>query len=83
MATRFSISMSPLGSALAEQCAAQGLIATGTDIAMSERLADAVNLLYVRGLMTDAQCDAARKKIIVGMKLRAALPPSGAGEKTL
>lgn len=64
------IIMSALGPSLTEQCDALGMSATGTDLAMGERLADAVNLCYVRGVLTEAEANKARKRILVSLRLR-------------
>lgn len=65
-----NIVMSALGPTLTEQCEQQGLVATGTNLEMSDRLAHAVTLLHVRGALTDSEANKARKRILAGMRLR-------------
>lgn len=68
------ITMSALGPTLAEQCEEQGLIATGTTIELSDRLAQAITLCHVRGVLTDSETDRARKRVVTQMRLRQVSP---------
>lgn len=68
------IVLSALGPTLAEQCEQLGLSATGLGIEMADRLAHAVTLCHIRGVLTDTETDRARARIIRQMGLRQVRP---------
>ncbi|MFS2049754.1 hypothetical protein ACEN9J_02760 [Variovorax sp. Varisp41] len=75
------IEFSALGPTLAEQCEQQGLYALDLPIDMADKLAHAVTLCHLRGVLTDTEANRARARILKLMNLRqvrAALQSSAA-----
>ncbi|KPU94731.1 hypothetical protein APR50_10660 [Variovorax paradoxus] len=75
------IEFSALGPTLAEQCEQQGLYALDLPIDMADKLAHAVTLCHLRGVLTDTEANRARARILKLMNLRqvrAALQASAA-----
>lgn len=67
-----------LGPTLSEQCNAQGLAATGTSLETADRLAHAVTLCHIQGVLTDSEATRARNRILKAMRLRQVRAAAGA-----
>lgn len=64
------IEFSALGPTLAEQCEQQGLYALDLPVDMADKLAHAVTLCHLRGVLTDTEANRARARILKQMNLR-------------
>ena len=58
------IELSALGPSIAEQCAAQGLVARGMPIELLDRISKALTLAHVHGVLTDSEIARARLRLM-------------------
>jgi len=64
------ITLSALGPDISEQLKNQGLVQVGESVEMLDRLNDSIILLHIKGCLTDAECERARKRLIKKLKLK-------------
>ncbi|MFZ3286611.1 MAG: hypothetical protein WA191_07145 [Telluria sp.] len=64
------ISISALGPTIGEQCAAQGIIATGMNIERVDKISHALTLCHIQGMLTDSEVDRARNRLLKAAKLK-------------
>lgn len=74
MMEKVRIELSALGPSISEQCAAQGVVAAGLRVEMLDRLHKAITLAHIHGMLTDAETDRARRRLIRVAKFQRATP---------
>jgi hypothetical protein len=64
------IVVSALGPPISEQCAAKGLVATGMQLELVDKISRALTLAYIHSILTEAEVDRARHRLLKAAKLR-------------
>jgi hypothetical protein len=65
------ITLSALGPSIAVQLQEQGLIqTTGPSVEMLDRISDAITLAHIKGCLTEAETDRARRRLVKMLKVR-------------
>lgn len=72
------IEISALGPTIGEQCAAQGLTATGKPIDVVDRISHALTLAHIHGMLTDSEIDRARHRLLKAAKFAPKAPTAPA-----
>lgn len=74
MSERVSIYISALGPSLAEQCAEHGLESFGMALELADRISKAITIAHIHGMLTDAETERARQRLMKRVRLRKVTP---------
>lgn len=67
---RMEIVISALGPSISEQCNALGLESVGLSLELADRISRAITISHIHGMLTDAETERARKRLMRRVKLR-------------
>lgn len=75
MSEQATICISALGPSISEQCQDLGLEAAGSmSLELTDRISKGITIAHIHGMLTDAETERARKRLMKKLRLRKVQP---------